>query len=114
MDLGKLGEFKINGAIDTQWQANLAVERLLIASGKKVNGITTMLTNLEMIGAVLSIFLALFIISALLIIHTLLLLVRVYKYCFYKPQPIKKEVKVDTVEYKDTTEEDEEEIANFN
>ena len=80
MKLEDLGKFKVDGAIDTQWQTNLAVERILIASGKKVSGITSLLTGLEFIGAILTIFLSLFIIVTLIVIHSLLFLVRVYKY----------------------------------
>jgi hypothetical protein len=55
-----------------------------------------------------------FIISALLLIHILLFIVRLWKYAFYKEQPVEENKKSENVvEYKDTTEEDEEEIANY-
>lgn len=78
MKVNELGNFKVSGSIDTQWRTNLAVERILIASGQKVNGITSFLTTLEFIGNILLILLSLFIITTILTIEFLLWLVRSY------------------------------------
>lgn len=85
MNIEDLGKFRVNGSIDTQWRTNLAVERILIASGKKVSGITSILTTLEFIGSILTIILSAFIIVTLLTIHFLLFLVRIYKWVRYSP-----------------------------
>lgn len=116
MDLKNLGKFRVNGSIDTQWQTTLAVERVLIASGQKVSGITTFLTTLEMIGAILTIFLAVFIIATLLVIHILLFLVRLYKYFFYTPKKVQESEKssvAETPTMVEVSEEDEEILENF-
>lgn len=80
MKFEDLTEFKINGSIDKQWKTNLAVERILIASGKKVGGITSFLTGLEFIGSILTVFLSLAIIIVLVIIHSALFLTRLVRY----------------------------------
>ena len=82
MSLLDIGKFRIGGSINTQFATTNAVERLMIASGQQVGGFTSFLTTLEFLGYILLIFTGLFIISALLIIYTILFLARLYSYLF--------------------------------
>ena len=82
---GALGDFKIDGAIDAQFRTTNAVERIMLASGQKVNGFTSFLVTLEFIGAILTIFLSIFIIAILLLIQIILFFARLWKR-FYPPK----------------------------
>lgn len=113
MDINKLGDFKIRGSVDTQFRTNIAVERLLIASGHKVQGFTSFLTTLETIGNILLIFLSVFIIATLLIIYVLRFFVWVYKILFIKPEVVVEYDDSDTIVYNEITEEQENELANL-
>lgn len=83
MDLNKLSEFKINGAIDTQFKTNIAVERVLKATGHKVNGgITDWLEFLDTIQTISSILYALLTILSIAIKYTFIGLYRLIKWSY--------------------------------
>ncbi|TXB66147.1 hypothetical protein FRY74_06130 [Vicingus serpentipes] len=68
MDLRNIFDSKIGGAIDTQFKTNIAFERIENAIHGTSNGLAGFLSTLDFIGNILTILLALFIITVLLII----------------------------------------------
>lgn len=80
MDLSKLGKSRVQGSINTQWQSNLAIERILIGLEGGAVGFTKILTTLEFIGNVLLVVYCAFLITFLLCTRLLLFLVYIYKY----------------------------------
>jgi len=79
MNINNLGSGRVRGSINTQWQTNLAIERVLIGLKGGVSGITELLSTIEFIGAILLIFWSAFIIVFILLIELILLFVSIYK-----------------------------------
>lgn len=77
-----IGDFRVRGSVNTQFQTGNALERVMIASGQQVGGFTSFLTTLETIGYIFLILTGLFIISAFAIIYTLIFLARVWSWLF--------------------------------
>ena len=118
--LEDIGSFKVGGSIDAQFRTDNALERIAIASGKQVGGFTSFLMTIEFIGNILLIVFSLFIISAILIIYTILFLGRVWGYFFPNAEQRKangvyiSDEELDRLESKfELTEDDIEEINNY-
>lgn len=79
MKIENLGKFRVGGSINTQFETGLALERIMIASGERVNGLTSFLTTLEFFGHIILILTGLFILAAYGLIYLILFFIEVYK-----------------------------------
>jgi len=115
--LDNIGDFKIGGSIDSQFRTNNAVERIMIASGEKVNGLTSFLTTLEFIGNILLILTSVLIITTLILIHTIKFIARAWSILFPSKAKRKEYLEIKQLDNKqnnfELTDEDIIEINNF-
>lgn len=119
--IDNIGKFSVNGSIDTQFSTSLALERIAIASGERVGGLTSFLATLELIGKIVLMLIGLFIIASYIIIYTVIYLCRLYRWIFPSEEQIEANnnyMSDEEVEEKlskfDLTDEDMEEINNYN
>lgn len=126
MGLEDLGDFKVGGSINTQFETSIGIERIMIGLGQQAGGITSFLTTLEFIGYILLIFWGVFFIALTCFIHTVLFFVSIYKWCFLAEERkaayekaeangaflTDEEVRVRLAKF-ELTEEEEEEVRNF-
>lgn len=112
MDFKKLSSSKIGDAIEAQWRADLAVDRIRIANGQKGSGLTSFLRFLDGLGAISTILVALLIIVSIVLFKTFQFLMLGIGLVFNSPD--EKTVKTATIpQFEDTTEEDEREIERL-
>lgn len=120
MKIENLGKFRVGGSINTQFETGLALERIMIASGERVNGLTSFLTTLEFFGHIILILTAVLILTAYAIIYFMLFLINIYKFItgYNKRREVnasqltEEEINKRLAKF-EMTEEEEKEVENF-